>query len=263
MASEDLEPIALGLAKKFGFISKKIIWDFFSPTGKSVRYENWKKLTSSPYFTSYGLSSGVPEYLSLSQKGRKLMGVDSITQTSEIYLAHDELVMRFYIMTLKEGFIQQAYSEGELKMDRGLSIKNLGDGVVSKLPDLLFDLKNENDFFRCALEIERTRKSGGRYTTMRRAYQRATKIDLILFGVDSEKIESIITHEFNERGQNSTGKEIGFFDLFNFQEQGLDCELRISGKVSTLKKYFHSLSLLDPKTPENNRKVSDENLRFL
>jgi hypothetical protein len=52
-------------------------------------------------------------------------------------------------------------------------------------------------------------------------------------------------------------------DLSNFQEQGLDCELRISGKVSTLKKYFQSLSLIDPKTSENNRKVSDENLRFL
>ncbi len=263
MANEDLEVVALGLTKKFGFISKRIIWDFFSPTGKSVRYENWRKLTSSPYFTSYGLSSGVPEYLSLSSKGRKLMGVDSITQTSEIYLAHDELVMRFYIMTLKERFIAQAYSEGELKMDRALSIKNLGDGVVSKIPDLLFDLKGENDFFRCALEVERTRKSGGRYATMRRAYQRATKVDLIIFGVDSEKIESVITHEFNEGGMNSTGTEIGFFDLSNFQEQGLDCELRISGKITTLKKYFHSLSLIAPKASENNRKVSGENLRFL
>lgn len=263
MASEDLEFVSLGLAKKFGFISKKIIWDFFSPAGKSVRYENWKKLTSSPYFTSYGLSSGVPEYLSLSSKGRKLMGVDSITQASEIYLAHDELVMRFYIMALKKGFIDKAYSEGELKMDRSLSIKNLGDGVVSKLPDLLFDLKGGHDFFRCALEIERTRKSGGRYTTMRRAYQRATKVDLILFGVDSEKIESIITNEFNNGGSNSTGKEFGFFDLSNFQEQGFESELRISGKVTTLSKYFHSLSLVTPKTSENNRKASDENLRFL
>lgn len=256
MGTKEIQQEALELSKKFGFISKSVFWDFYCPPGKSMRYQNWGHLTNSPLFTSYTTGSGVPEHLSLSSKGRQLMGQDSIGQVAPTYFTHDEMVMRFFLHLKKESLLRRSWSEGELKSDRALAVKGLGDGVISKLPDLLFDVTGGNDFIRCALEIERTRKSQGRYKTMRRAYQRALNVDLILFGVADEKIEAVIMKEFVEGGVNTVSKEIGFFDLSEFSERNLESELRIGGKKSTLKRFFSSLAGAVQRAPENNRKAS-------
>ncbi len=263
METDALQKEALALAKKFGFISRNVLWEFYCHPGKSMRYEHWKKLSESSFFSYQGFKKGVPEYLFLSAKGRVFMGVDSLTPTSSIYLEHDELVMGFFIRIKKEGFIENIWSEGELKADRALSIKCMGDGVVAKLPDLLFDIRCGNDFIRCALEIERTRKSAARYKTARRSYQRALNVDLLLFGVSDEGTERAIRKEFYEGGVNSLGKELAFFSIPEFQDGGLDCEMRLADKSTVLKKYFHSLAERVPSAPENNRKDSGKNLRFI
>lgn len=244
------------LTKKFGFISKSVVWDFYCPSGKSVRYKNWKYLSESPLFSSYVSGSGVPEYLTLSSQGRRLMGEDSVAQVSSVYLAHDEIVMRFYLHLQKLNLMERCWSEGELKMDRVLSVKGLGDGVIGKLPDLLFDLKMENSTLRFALEIERTRKSQGRYKSMNRSYQRASNVDLVLFGVADGKIEEALKREIFDGGTNSMGKEVGFFELTEFAGLQMEASLRIARKELSLKKLFFSLSKRLPQDAENLRKVS-------
>ena len=141
-------------------------------------------------------------------------------------------------------------------MDRVLSLRGLGDGVIGKLPDLLFDLKMEKSIVRFALEIERTRKSQGRYKTMSRSYQRASNVDLVLFGVGDGKIEEALKREIFEGGTNSMGKEVGFFDLAEFTSQQMEASLRIARKELSLKKLFFSLSKQLPQDAENLRKAS-------
>lgn len=255
MRSNSIEE-ALLLSKKFGFISKGVFWDFCCSEGKSVRYQNWSELKNSPLFTAYSNGSGVPDFLSLSSKGKQRMGQDSIGQIVPTYLLHDEIVMRFYLYLKNEQMLRQSWSEAELKSDRVIAVKGLGDGIISKLPDLLFDVTGGSNFIRCALEIERTRKSQARYKTMRRAYQRARSVDLVLFGVADEKIETVISEEFKSVGLNLANQEIGFFDLDDFSQRQLDCELRIAGRKTTLKKFFNSLAASVKRTPENHRNVS-------
>jgi len=256
MGFKTLQEEALKLTKKFGFIPKSVVWDFFCPAGKSVRYKNWNELSKSSLFSPYVTGTGVPEYLILSSQGKRILGEDIVKAVDSAYLAHDEMVMRFYLHLQDLNFVEKAWSEGELKMDRVLALKGLGDGVIGKLPDLLFDIKTDDGFIRCALEIERTRKSQGRYKTMRRSYQRARNIDLVLFGVATEKIEEALKKEIFERGMSALGKEAGFFDLVDFSECKLDALLRIGGKELSLRNLFQSLASSVPKDAENLRKLS-------
>lgn len=238
MTATEIQAQCLHLAHKFGFVSRSMVWEFLSPKGRTARYKHWKKLKESPLFSPYILGSGSPEYLVLSSQGKKLMGVDSVSEVSTIYLTHDEMVMRFYLQLLKDAKPEAAWSEAELKKDRALSIRSLGDGVVSKLPDLLFDINIKGEVLRIALEVERTRKTQSRYQTMRRAYQRATQIDAILFGVSEARIEKAIEKEIEEAGLAFFGKAVGFFDLAEFQESAFQAQVRMQGKEGSLLECF-------------------------
>lgn len=256
MKFKTLQEEAIKLTKKFGFLPKSVVWDFYCPSGKSVRYKNWSDLSKSSLFCPYVTGTGVPEYLIFSTQGRRLIGEDAVTAVASAYISHDEIVMRFYLHLQEMSCMERAWSEGELKMDRVLALKGLGDGVIAKLPDLLFDIKTEDGFIRCALEVERTRKSQGRYKTMRRSYQRARNVDIVLFGVGNEKIEEILKKEIFERGITSFGKEVGFFDLADFIDRKLEATLRIGGRELPLKTLLLSLAKTLPKDAENYRKVS-------
>lgn len=253
MDNREVQKASLHLAKKFGFVPRSVVWDFISPVGRTARYKHWRLLQSSPLFSPYILGSGFPEYLILSQAGRRYVGEEAVTEVPTVYLAHDEIVMRFYLHLQEMKIMKQAWSENELKMDRVLAVKGLGDGVVGKLPDLLFDLKMEKSFLRCALEIERTRKSQGRYQTMRRSYQRAAHVDLIIFGVADKKIETVIRKEVSEAGLDAFGKEIGFFDLADFEDRKFRATLRIAGKELSLENFFISLTTAVPENADSAR----------
>lgn len=241
MDNLEIQKESLELAKKFGFVSRSVVWDFFSPIGRTARYKHWRLLQKSSFFSPYILGSGFPEYLILSQGGRKLMGHDAATEVPTVYLEHDEIVIRFYLHLQQMKVMGQAWSESELKRDRAMAINSLGDGTVGKIPDLLFDMETEKEGLRCALEIERTRKSGMRYQSMRRAYERAALVDLIVFGVADKKIEYAIQKEVSEGGLEFYGKEIGFFDLADFAENKFQAVIRIAGKELSLESFFLSL----------------------
>lgn len=246
----------LEVVKKFGFISRDVFWEFFCPPGKTARYDYWSELCNSNIFSSYSWGSGVPEHLSLSQLGKKLVGQDAISSTSMTYLSHDEIVMRFYLEMCRNSSLFNGWSEGELKADRSLAIKTLGSGIVSKLPDLVFDVSGGDEYIRCALEVERTRKSLGRYKTMRRAYSQTAKIDLLIVAVADTKIETVISNELMSSSSTSIGREIAFFDIDEFNGQRLESELRVVGKETTLKKFFETLESNQQKYAEKARKVS-------
>lgn len=232
----------LYLAKKFGFISRAVVWDFLTPKGRTARYAHWRKLQSSPLFAPYFSSGSAPEFLILSPKGKALVGADAVTGVDDIYFIHDEIVMRF-CLGVQFGFSTfNIWSEGELKKDRVLAMKEIGDASVSKLPDLLFDVGNSNAFSRFALEIERTRKSRGRYQTMHRAFQRANNVDVILFGVNDLGIEDAIRDEFRGGGLDVLGKEIAFFSIADFLEHHFHAPVRSSSGVSTLGDFFRGVA---------------------
>ena len=123
-----------------------------------------------------------------------------------------------------------------------MAMNCMGDLSVSKLPDLLFDLKMPGTPMRIALEMERTRKSQGRYQTMRNAYGRANNLDGVLFGVAEERIEECIAREIYQGGLEFTGREVGFFFIEDFLQCGLQATLKISNKEKTLEEYFHELA---------------------
>lgn len=233
----------LYLAKKFGFISRAVVWDFLTPKGRTARYAHWRKLQSSPLFAPYVSGGGAPEFLILSAKGKALVGADAVTGVDDIYFAHDEIVMRFCLSLQRGVPTSNIWSEGELKKDRVLAMKEIGDASVSKLPDLLFDLGEGNAFYRIALEIERTRKSRGRYQTMRRAFERANNVDVILFGVNDFGIEDALSGEFRSAGFDFLGKEIAFFNIADFLRDHFRAEVRSGSRITTLEEYLRGVIL--------------------
>lgn len=253
MRMTEVQTMSLHLAKKFGFVSREVVWDLLCPQGRTARYKHWSHLQKSSLFSPYVIGSGVPEYLTLSQKGKALMGEDSTSEVPGLYLAHDELVMRFYILLLKAVTLVDVWSEAELKQDRLLAMKCMGDGTVSKLPDLLFDMKCPGIPLRTVLEVERTRKSRGRYQTMRRAYQRATNVDVILFAVAETGIEEAIQKELLEGGLEFVGRDVGFFSLDDFQEKQLRATLRLRGEEIQLIEYFQGVVNDDPSSADFRR----------
>lgn len=233
----------LYLAKKFGFISRAVVWDFLTPKGRTARYAYWRKLQSSPFFAPYVSGGGTPEYLVLSAKGKAMVGADAVTGIDDIYFSHDEIVMRF-CLSLQFGVpTSNMWSEGELKKDRALAMREIGDASVSKLPDLLFDLGERNAFFRIALEIERTRKSRGRYQTMRRSFERASNVDVILFGVNDFGIEDALNEEFRSGGFDFLGKKIAFFNIADFLRDHFRAEVRSGSRAMTLEEYLRGVIL--------------------
>ncbi|HWU43965.1 MAG TPA: hypothetical protein VN132_11025 [Bdellovibrio sp.] len=189
------------------------------------------------------------------------MGDDSVSEVDSIYLEHDEIVMRFCLLLIQKLSVSQSWSEGELKKDRVMAIKNIGDGVVSKLPDLLFDLGKASSVKRFALEIERTRKSRGRYQTMCRAYGRAIYIDSLLFGVKDEGIEDAIKFEITEGGLEFANKEIGFFCIDDFLENSFQAKVRVDSKEISLEEYFLKSISGESGNAENRRYAVRGNLK--
>ncbi len=244
---------SLLLAKKFGFIPRAVVWDLLAPKGKTARYAYWRECQKSPLFMPYRIGGSSPEYLILSAKGKEFMGDDAVTEVDNIYLEHDEIVMRFCLMLIKKLAVSKTWSEGELKKDRVTAIKNIGDGVVSKLPDLLFDIGSGTDSKRVALEIERTRKSRGRYQTMCRAYGRAIYVDVILFGVKDEAIEDAIQSEVRDGGLEFANREVGFFYIDDLLENGFAAKVRIGAKEITLEEFFLQRDLSESESAENSR----------
>ena len=244
---------SLLLAKKFGFIPRAVVWDLLAPKGKTARYAYWRECQKSPFFVPYRIGGSSPEYLILSAKGKELMGEDSVSEVDNLYLEHDEIVMRFCLMLIRKLAVSKAWSEGELKKDRVMAIKNIGDGAVSKLPDLLFDIGSGTNLKRVALEIERTRKSRGRYQTMCRAYGRAIYVDAILFGVKDDSIEEAIKSAINEGGLEFANREVGFFNIDDLLENNFAAKVRIGAKEITLEGYFLERDYVESETAENSR----------
>ena len=251
----------LYLAKKFGFIPRSVVWDLLAPKGKTARYAYWGEFQKSSLFAPYRIGNSSPEYLILSPKGKELMGDDSVSEVNNIYLEHDEIVMRFCLLLIQKHSVAQSWSEGELKKDRVMAIKNLGDGVVSKLPDLLFDLGKVSSAKRFALEIERTRKSRGRYQTMCRAYGRAIYIDSLLFGVKDDSIEDAIKFEITEGGLEFANKEVGFFCIDDYLENSFQAKVRVGSKEFSLEEYFLKSISNGSENAENRRYAVRGNLK--
>lgn len=249
----DAQSWCLYLAKKFGFIPRSVVWDLLAPKGKTARYAYWGGLQKSTLFAPYRIGNSSPEYLILSPKGKEFMGDDSVSEVDNLYLEHDEIVMRFCLLLIQKLSVAQSWSEGELKKDRVMAVKNIGDGIVSKLPDLLFDIGKADSTKRFALEIERTRKSRGRYQTMCRAYGRAIFIDSLLFGVKDDSIEDAIRFEITEGGLEFANKEVGFFYIDDFLENSFHAKVRMGMKEFSLEEYFHMSISSESENAENRR----------
>ena len=243
----------LYLAKKFGFVPRSVVWDLLTPKGKTARYAYWRDVQKSPLFMPYRIGRSVPEYLILSAKGKELMGEDSVSEVDNIYLEHDEIVMRFCLLLIQKLSVTKNWSEGELKKDRSLAAKNIGDADIGKLPDLLFDANKGKPAKRFALEIERTRKSRRRYQALCRAYGRSIYIDSILFGVRDESIEDAISFEVNAGGLDFANKEVGFFYIDDFLENNFLAKVRVGRKEYALEEYILRNGFDDSDVAENSR----------
>lgn len=251
----------LYLTKKFGFMPRSVVWDLLSPKGKTARYAYWCELQKSLLFTPYRIGNSSPQYLILSSKGKEFMGDDSVSEVDNLYLEHDEVVMRFCLQLIQKLSVRNSWSEGELKKDRVMAVKNIGDGIVSKLPDLLFDMGNGGHAKRYALEIERTRKSRVRYQSMCRAYGRAIYIDSILFGVKDDTIEDAIKFDITEAGLEFANKEVGFFYIDEFLENSFQAKVRVGSKELSLEEYFLKSISSESENAENRRYAVRGNLK--
>lgn len=133
-----------------------------------------------------------------------------------------------------------------------MSIKTLGDSLVCKIPDLTFDIQKEDKIFRCALEVERTQKTASRYKSLRNAYQRAWKVDSIIFGASSESIIKVLRSEFDSNKELLEDKQVTYFDFNKFKDEGLNTTLSFEQRQIPLWNLFNSEAPVDENTCEKS-----------
>ena len=227
------------LARKFGFVSREIVWKHLSFQGRSSRFKYWQFLKKAAELQTYRAGITSNGHLMLSLEYRKSLGKGAaVSQRSSIYFEHDEYLMDFIMWIKRAGVVGEYWTEQELKMDRLLSLEILGGDPDGKLPDLVFDLMTFRGRIRVAIEIERTRKSQARYRQVQWGYYRLRKIDLLLFGVNDSGTESAISREFNRSSISGEKRSTGYFSLAAFGKSGLESELRIRDKNPTLGEFF-------------------------
>lgn len=234
---QELLEITLELARKFGFVSRSVIWRYLGSKSTATKYRYWRFLTKRPEFTLYSEGVQSRQHLVVSAGYRRALGDGSCARTrAAIYFEHDNYLMNFFLLLKHREVLLGCWTEQQLKMDHLLALEVLGSVSEAKLPDLVLSLKTESTPLRVAVEIERTQKSQHRYQIIQLAYRRTSKIDLLLFGVSDEKTEVAIRKAFD--GEMPSNLFVGYFSLNDFKKASFEAELRVRQRKRSLEKFL-------------------------
>lgn len=217
MKRKDVNPLrkAQAFAARFGFITRELFFDYLCHKGRSQQYAQWKALVDDGWFMR---SSRDERVLYLSRKSRKLLGAGCVPSRALMYVDHDSLMGAFLFSMDRTGLILRSWTEAELTRSPGDAQRLLGAERFAKFPDLILDLRTDRGFLRVAVEIEKTRKSRNRYTQIALSYRFMPRIDLVIFGCDSDAIAKEVQGAFAGEAFRKAKKFPATFLLNDFTE---------------------------------------------
>lgn len=204
-------------AARFGFITQEIFFHYMCPKGRSQQYFHWKALVDEGWFIR---STRDARVLYLSRKSRKALGAGCIPARSLTYIDHDGQTGAFFLSLNWTGLVLKSWTEADLTRAPWEAYQILGTDRFSKIPDLILDLRTDRGFLRVAVEIEKTRKSRSRYAQIATSYLNMPRIDLVIFGCESEVILTEVRRAFRGESFQKAQKIPGLFLLKDFNDEG-------------------------------------------
>lgn len=185
---------AVEFAANFGFLSRRIFFDELCRKCLASKYNNWNRLIERGWFRE---SAGSKDVLHLTKQGFAMAGPNPVRLRSSLYVNHDSIVGKFWLMLERVDLDLKRWTEGKLKQVPWDALGVVGGDNLEKIPDLVFEYGVGESTLRAAVEVETSRKAKLRYDQMAIVYSRLTRIKLIIFVCESKEIEEQITRAFD------------------------------------------------------------------
>lgn len=247
---------ALEFAARWGFLSQQIFFEFICQMSQAQQYRYWVFLVDQGYFVKSKYSDQV---LILSKKGRVEFGDLARPARSRFYIEHDSIVARIFLALEARGLIVDSWLEDELMRNPTTAYAILGMPQIHRVPDLVFDLRTSDDqFVRCALEIERITKSQSRYAKMALAYLNASKIDVVLVGCAQPATEKMVRRAFSTSAHIESKRIPGTFLYEDFESASLASAIRFQGNEMSVERFLEVVTK-QPVPKMRNTRESHEN----
>ena len=249
-----LQLSAEAFAIKFGFLTRDLFFDFFCPTKRTQKYEHFNRLIKTGAFVR---SDGGPNLLYLSSRRRKQLPVKAVPARFPSFIPHDTDVARFLLLAERCGVVTRSWTEAELATAPWDAQELLGSEILAKLPDLLIDLNSDQNRIRIAVEVERTRKSRMRLDRVASSYLGMKKVDLVLFGCETNTVADEVKRAFGYPAFQSSDKGPIYFQTSALRRSGLDCEAEVFGRRESLRQLLLKLAPNDANRKHNS--IPDDN----
>ncbi len=244
MSRKDIETLrkAQLFAARFGFITQDIFFQYLCPKGRSQSYFYWKALVDDGWFIR---STRDMRVCYLSRKSRTLLGAGCLPARALTYVDHDSQLGAFYLSMNRTDLVLRAWTEADLTRAPWEAYQILGSDRLSKIPDLILDLRTDRGFLRVAVEIEKTRKSRSRYAQMAMSYLDMPRIDLMIFGCESEVIVSETRRAFLGENFQKAQKIPGTFLLNDFTERAFRAAFQFQGRDYEFAEFLRAATRLE------------------
>lgn len=227
---------AVNFAARWGFLTRDLFFEFMCPMKRVQSYNYWSHLVESGLFVK---SKANDRTLILSQKSRRALGDSARPARSHFYIEHDKIVARIFLALEIRDLILDSWLEDELMRNRIQTYSLLGVQSINRIPDLVFDLKNQNGKpVRCALEIERTTKSQARYAKMSLAYLNSSRIDVVLVGCSQHSTETSVRRAFSTSAHLAANRTPGIFQHKEFDSNSLNMQIRFQNNEMSFERFL-------------------------
>ncbi|HEY8271342.1 MAG TPA: hypothetical protein VIG33_10685 [Pseudobdellovibrionaceae bacterium] len=224
---------ALEFTARFGFITRDLFFEYICPLKRALKYYHWAALQEEGLIY---VSRTLSDVFYLTRKGRLFYSKPSAPARSIYFIPHDKIVGQILLSLKASGFVENYWTERDLKTDRLIACSILGTGQLLKYPDLVIDMKGANRSLRVALEVERSQKAAFRYDQISMAYISANRIGLLVFACSTKGTVSLIERAFQGELFQKAAKVPATFLLNDFSKSGIDANATFMGRQLKLRR---------------------------
>lgn len=219
MTEDDLVEKCIRFAARFGFLTREIFCRHLFPKSRAQQFKCWRMLTAERWFEA---AARDPHVLYLAVKSRSRLTEPPVKAVPSLFIEHDSRVTDLLLTAEREVAIERTWTEMELSRQRWESYSILGTARISKLPDLILDLKAPEKPVRIAVEIELNLKSKARYAHIALSYLDMNRLDLILYGCATQAIAREIRRAFSGAAFDQQSSSLAIFQMDDFHRYGLE-----------------------------------------
>lgn len=209
--------LAIRLAGKTGFLSKKVWNEQFNKGSLSWKKKQFSKLLVKKILVDY-IKIGRSEFFKLGKAGTDLsrkLGVKPTTPPLNNQILHDEKVTEIILALENCGLSHEWLCESELK--ENASFPNEVLPTSSKIPDAVLKMNINDSFRNVAFEYERTLKSSWRIKEVLRAYGRALHFPLVVIICEDDVIKKSYLKILKSLSDTNLNKRIGISIINGWQ----------------------------------------------